>query len=40
MVSLMIEQFKVELNWLRKLARELPRREPARNPEYAKVESE
>lgn len=40
MVSLMIEQFKVELKWLRKLARELPRRGPARNPEYAKVEAE
>jgi DNA-binding PadR family transcriptional regulator len=40
MVSLMIEQFKVELKWLRKLARELPRRAPARNPEYAKVEAE
>ena len=35
MVSLMIEQFKVELNWLRKLLRELPRRAPARNPSYA-----
>lgn len=40
MVNLMIEQFKVELKWLRKLARELPRRAPARNPEYAKVEAE
>jgi DNA-binding PadR family transcriptional regulator len=40
MVSLMIEQFKVELKWLRKLARELPRRAPARNPEYAKAEAE
>lgn len=40
MVSLMIEQFKVELKWLRKLARELPRRGPARNPGYAKVEAE
>jgi DNA-binding PadR family transcriptional regulator len=39
MVSLMIEQFKVELKWLSKLARELPRRSPARNPEYAKVEA-
>jgi DNA-binding PadR family transcriptional regulator len=39
MVSLVIEQFKVELKWLRKLARELPRRAPARNPEYAKVEA-
>jgi DNA-binding PadR family transcriptional regulator len=40
MVSLMIEQFNVELKWLRKLARELPRRAPARNPEYARVEAE
>jgi hypothetical protein len=40
MVSLMIEQFKVELKWLRKLERELPRRAPARNPEYAKIEAE
>ena len=35
MVSLMIEQFKTELRWLRKVARELPRRAAARNPEYA-----
>jgi hypothetical protein len=39
MVSLMIEQFKLELKWLTKLARELARRAPARNPEYAKVEA-
>jgi DNA-binding PadR family transcriptional regulator len=39
-VSLMIEQFKVELKWLRKLARELPRRAPAGNPEYARVEDQ
>jgi DNA-binding PadR family transcriptional regulator len=39
-VSLMIEQFRVELKWLRKLARELPRRAAARNPEYAKIEAE
>jgi DNA-binding PadR family transcriptional regulator len=32
MVSLMIEQFKVELRWLRKLERELPRRAAARHP--------
>ncbi len=35
MVSLMIEQFKTELRWLRKVARELPRRASANNPEYA-----
>jgi DNA-binding PadR family transcriptional regulator len=36
MVSLMIEQFKVELKWLRKLAKEIPLRAPARNPDYVK----
>jgi DNA-binding PadR family transcriptional regulator len=35
MVTLMIEQFKTELQWLRKMARELPRRASAKNPEYA-----
>jgi DNA-binding PadR family transcriptional regulator len=35
MVSLMIEQFRTELKWLRKLERELPRRAPARHPAYA-----
>jgi DNA-binding PadR family transcriptional regulator len=40
MVSHIIEQFKLELKWLRKLARELPRRAPAQNPDYAKVEAE
>ena len=35
MVTLMIEQFKTELQWLRKLTRELPRRASAKNPEYA-----
>jgi DNA-binding PadR family transcriptional regulator len=35
MVSLIIEQFKTELQWLRKLARELPRRAKAKNPDYA-----
>ncbi|HKS73874.1 MAG TPA: PadR family transcriptional regulator [Terriglobales bacterium] len=32
MVSLMIEQFRTELRWLRKLQRELPRRARAKNP--------
>jgi len=32
MVSLMIEQFKMELRWLRKVERELPRRAPAQHP--------
>jgi DNA-binding PadR family transcriptional regulator len=35
MVSLMIEQFKVELRWLARLERELPRRAPARHASYA-----
>jgi DNA-binding PadR family transcriptional regulator len=34
MVSLVIEQFKLELRWLRKLKRELPRRAGAKRPEY------
>jgi hypothetical protein len=38
MVSLMIEQFKVELRWLGKVSRELPRRAAARNPDYAGFE--
>lgn len=32
MVSLVIQQFRAELRWLRKLARELNRRAPAQNP--------
>ena len=36
MVTLMIEQFQTELKWLRKLERELPKRSPAKNPDYAK----
>jgi DNA-binding PadR family transcriptional regulator len=35
MVRLMIEQFTVELRWLRKLNRELPLRAAARHPSYA-----
>jgi DNA-binding PadR family transcriptional regulator len=35
MVSLMIQQFRTELRWLRKLSREAHRRAPARNPQYA-----
>jgi DNA-binding PadR family transcriptional regulator len=38
MVSLMIEHFKTELRWLRKVAKELPRRAAAKNPEYASAE--
>lgn len=36
MVTLMIEQFQTELKWLRKIERELPRRAPAKNPDYAR----
>ena len=35
MVSLMIEQFKVEFRWLDRVGRELRRRGPAKRPEYA-----
>ena len=35
MVSLMIEQFQVELRWLKKLHRELKHRAPAKRPDYA-----
>jgi DNA-binding PadR family transcriptional regulator len=34
MVGLTIAQLRVELGWLRKLAREVHRRAPARNPQY------
>ncbi len=34
MVTLMIEQFRTELKWLRKLRRELPRRAATRDPSY------
>ena len=34
-VSLTIEQFRTEQRWLQKLAREIHRRAPARNPQYA-----
>jgi hypothetical protein len=35
MVSLMIERFRGELRWLRKLERELPRRAAAKHTMYA-----
>jgi DNA-binding PadR family transcriptional regulator len=38
MISFVLEQFKLELRWLRKLRREAPRRERALHPEYAKGE--
>src|SRR5438876_5869511 len=34
MVSLMIEQFKTELGWLKRLEREQPQRRRARHPQY------
>jgi DNA-binding PadR family transcriptional regulator len=40
MVSRMIEQFRTELKWLRKLERELPHRAPARHPAYAQASAE
>jgi len=33
MISLMIQEFRTELRWLRKLSSELHRRAPARNPQ-------
>jgi DNA-binding PadR family transcriptional regulator len=35
MVSLIIQQFRTELRWARKLEKEIRRRAPARHPEYA-----
>jgi len=35
MVSLVIRQFRTELRWLRRLAREARHRAPARHPDYA-----
>ena len=40
MVSLVIEEFRTELRWLERLARELRRRAPARHPRYAGKEGE
>lgn len=37
MIQLMIEQMKTELAWLRKVERELPKREKARKPAYAEA---
>lgn len=34
MIKLMIEQFRVELTWLRQVATEVPRRAPAANPAH------
>lgn len=35
MVSLMIEQFKTELRWLKRVAREIKKRGSAKHPDYA-----
>jgi len=35
MVGLMIDQFETELRWLKKVEREMQRRGPAQNPQYA-----
>src|SRR5467141_2221831 len=35
MIELMIEQFRTELRWLKKLGQELPKRERAKRPSYA-----
>lgn len=35
MVIFMMQQFKLELRWLRRLERESPQRAPAKNPTYA-----
>ena len=35
MLTLIIQQFKTELRWIRRLEREIPRRASARHPEYA-----
>lgn len=37
MVSFVIQQFQLELRWLRKVERELPRRATAQNPAYASI---
>lgn len=39
MVSLVIEQFKLELRWLKKLKREAKKRASAQNPSYAGAEA-
>jgi DNA-binding PadR family transcriptional regulator len=39
MVTLMIEQFRTELKWLKKVVRELPRRDRAKHPAYAEPKS-
>jgi hypothetical protein len=38
MVSLMIEQFRTELSWLERVAREMKKRGRARHPDYVPPE--
>ncbi len=38
MVSLMIEQFRTELRWLKRVAREMKKRGRAKHPDYARPE--
>jgi len=38
MLSLVIEQFKTELKWLARIEKELPKRAPAHDPDYAAEE--
>ncbi len=38
MVSLMMEQFRTELRWLKRVAREMKKRERAKRPDYASPE--
>jgi DNA-binding PadR family transcriptional regulator len=40
MVSLMMEQFKTELRWLKRVAREMKKRGQAKHPDYAASEVE
>jgi DNA-binding PadR family transcriptional regulator len=39
MVTLVMEQFRAELRWLRKVKRELRRRRPAKHPAYAETKT-
>jgi DNA-binding PadR family transcriptional regulator len=40
MISFTIQQMQIELRWLRKLEREIPRRAPAQHPAYAEKKPE
>ena len=39
MIKLVIEQFRAELHWLRRVAAEIPRRAPAANPAHVKSQT-